>query len=271
MKIIDFRARPNTKEFMSMYSGPTKAGVWKKFGYPEVPTETLEQFLVALNRNCIDKAVFSGRQVTAYGEIVRGFPNDFVAECVKSSGEKIIGFAGIDLKAGTTAVRELDRSVHNLGLRGVSIDLDTFSVYPDDRMMYPIYEKAMELDIIVSFTMGPLVGRYADPLLVDRVAEDFPGLTIVCSHGCYPQVTEFISLAYRRDNVYLEASIYEFLPGAEPFIAAANGFIQDQVIYASAFPFNPLETASKFQKLPFDQGALEKVMYKNAARILKLE
>lgn len=136
--------------------------------------------------------------------------------------------------------------------------------------MYPICQKATELNVPVVLTMGPLVGKWGDPWPVDQVAVDFPDLNIVCSHGCYPQVTEWIALAWRRDNVYLEASIYEFLPGAEPFIAAANTIIQDRVVYASAFPFNPLETLERFLKLPLGPVAQEKVLYSNAAHLLRL-
>ena len=71
--------------------------------------------------------------------------------------------------------------------------------------------------------------------------------------------------------MYLEASIYEFLPGAEPFLDAANTIIQDRVVYASAFPFNPLETLSRFTRLPFSAAALDKLVYGNASRVLGLD
>src|SRR5699024_7454746 len=118
----------------------------------------------------------------------------------------------------------------------------------------------------------PLVGRASDPRSVDRVAEDFPDLTIVCSHGCWPKTDQFIALAYRHDNVYLESSIYEFLPGAQPFIEAARTILQDRVVYASAFPFNPLDTHKRFvETFDFPPDVLEKIMSGNAARVLGIE
>jgi len=271
MKIIDFRARPNTIEYMKMFAAPASDKTWERFGYPKPSVSSLAEFVANLEKNDITKAVFTGRQSFV------SLPNDYVADCVSQYPEKIIGFSGINPTTGAAAIRELERSVHHLGLQGLAIDAIDSPVkrnvrsFDDEQLMYPIYEKATELAIPVVFTMGPLVGCYGDPWSVDRVAADFPKLTIICSHGCWPQVTELISLAYRRDNVYLEASIYEFLPGAEPFIDAANTIIQDQVIYASAFPFNPLEIVKSFMKLPFSPEALEKVMYKNAARILKID
>ncbi len=255
---------------MKMYTGPANARTWQRFGYPEPPAATLAEFVAALDASGVERAVFTGRQSVVRGAIVRGISNDYVSECVRAFPGRIVGFAGIDPTDPGAAVKELERSVRHLGLRGVSLDPHTARLWPHDRLLYPLYQKAVELAVPVVITMGPLVGRYADPWAVDQAAEDFPNLTIVCSHGCWPQVTEFVALAYRRDNVYLESSIYEFLPGAEPFIEAANTIIQDRVVYASAFPFNPIETIARFRRLPLSPSALEKILYENAARVLGL-
>jgi predicted TIM-barrel fold metal-dependent hydrolase len=267
---IDFRARPNTPEYISLYSGPAFALLWERFGYPEPPAVTLAQFLDVLKANGIDMGVFTGRQALKDGKLARGVTNDYVADCAKQSDGRLIGIAGIDPLAGEAAVAELERAVGQLGLRGVSLDPHNAKLMPHDKRMYPIYEKAAALGVPVVFTMGPLVGRWGDPYSVDVVAEDFPKLTIVCSHGCWPQVLDFVALGYRRPNVVLEASIYEFLPGAKPFLEAANSFLQDRVVYASAFPFNPIEIVHEFRKLGWSSAALEKITHKNAARILGL-
>jgi predicted TIM-barrel fold metal-dependent hydrolase len=51
----------------------------------------------------------------------------------------------------------------------------------------------------------------------------------------------------------------------------ANSYLQDKVLYASGFPFLPLEDIGIYNKYPFDEKARQKVMYANAARLLKLE
>jgi len=87
----------------------------------------------------------------------------------------------------------------------------------------------------------------------------------------WPRVTELIALAYKYENVYLEASIYEFLPGAEPIFEAANTILQDKIIYASGFPFRPLADLQRFLEYPFASEVVEKLVYGNAARVLKIE
>ena len=271
LKIIDFRARPNTPEYMRLFSGSEWALTWQRFKQDPPPSEPLSDFVVALDKHGIARAVFTGRQVVKNGSLSWGITNDYVAECVQQYPERLVGIAGIDPRVGQDAVKEVRRAVLTLGLRGISLDPDLVRMPPDDPIYYPVYTAASDLRAPVIVTMGPLVGRFAHPWAVDRVAEDFPDLTIVCSHGCWPQVTEFIALAYRRRNVYLEASIYEFFPGAEPIFVAAESFLRDRIIYASAFPFNPLSVVGRFIDLVSDSSTLEMLMHDNAARVLGLE
>ncbi len=263
MRIIDFRARPNTQEYMAMYPSRHDWDVF--FHCPRPNPEPLAQFIAALDGAEISHALFTGRQTP-----VRGISNDYVADCVRAYPDRLSGFAGIDPTKGPAAVREIERAVTQLGLKGISIDPHSSKIYPDDKLFYPLYHKCLELDIPVVITMGPLVGKWGGPAAVDNVADDLPGLKLVCSHGVWPQVTELIALAYRHENVYLEASIYEFLPGAQPIFEAANTILQDKVIYASGFPFRPLDDWQRFLEYPFDETVVDKLVYANAARLLKL-
>jgi predicted TIM-barrel fold metal-dependent hydrolase len=265
MKVIDFRARPNTPEYMALYDNPASLRSWEVFQYPKPPNEPLETFMANVEREGIHKIVFTGRQ-----SATRGISNDYIAGCVRQYPDRIVGFAGIDMSAGDAAVAELERAVTRLGLRGVSLDPDAARVYPNESRVFPIYQKALELDVPVVFTMGPLVGKWGAPLGVDDVADDFPDLTIVCSHGVWPQVTEFLALVYRHENVYLETSIYEFLPGGDLFVQFANEIMPDKFVYASAFPFRPLSDLRRYKDFPFRPGVLERILWHTPARLLKI-
>ncbi len=269
--IIDFRARPNTAQVMKDYVGEGTERMWEFFDHLAPTGVALKDYVAALEENGIDHAVFTGRQRRTNGALTRGVDNDYIADCVRRYPGRLIGVAGVDPTDGiVAAVAEVNRAVGELGLAGVALDPDAAKSCPDDRIFYPIYAAAAERSVPVVLTLGPLVGRFANPAAVDRVAEDFPELTIVCSHGCWPQVTELIGLAYRHPNVYLELSLYEFLPGAEPVIAAANSVIQNQVLYASAFPFNGLDTIDRFRQLPFEPNVLRKLLFENPANVLGL-
>ena len=264
MRVIDFRARPNTKEYMSLYAGTYAWDTY--FHCPKPEPAPLASFIAALDETGVTQAVFTGRN----SPLVR-LSNDYVAECVQAYPDRLIGFAGIDPTQGLNALHEIERAISQLGMKGISLDPHHIKIYPDDRLLYPLYYKCIEIDVPVIFTMGPLVGKWGGPAAVDNLAEDIPDLKIICSHGVWPQVTESIALAYRHENVYLEASIYHFLPGGEPIFEAANTILQDKIIYASAFPFRPLNDLERFLQYPFDENVVDKLVYKNAARLLKIE
>jgi predicted TIM-barrel fold metal-dependent hydrolase len=81
-----------------------------------------------------------------------------------------------------------------------------------DRMLYPAYSWAEQhrLPVIVhcgTSTFAGSANAYADPILLDPVFRDFPGLTVVLAHGgrgwWYEQAA---FLALQRANVWLEVS-----------------------------------------------------------------
>ena len=83
---------------------------------------------------------------------------------------------------------------------------------PNDARLYPLYGRAQELRLPVTFHTGTsrFPGtrlKYADPLLLDDVAVDFPELPILMAHsgrGAWYDVAA--TLATLHTNVYLEIS-----------------------------------------------------------------
>lgn len=269
LHVIDFRARPNTSEYMDIYSGKNAERSWERFGYPKPPNVPLETFVETLDTNGLKKAVFTGRQG------VQGWiSNDYIADCVNAFPDRIVGFAGIDPRSGPEAVREARRAIQQLGLTGLSFDPPDGAddvrgrPYDDERVMYPLYQAAVELDVPVVLTLGPLMTPFSFPSAIERIAADFPKLRIVCSHAGWPSVTEWIALAYRYENVFLEPSIYIYLPGGAALVEAANTILPRQMVYASAFPFNGLEVIRRFEKLGFSDDVLPLLLQKNAESLI---
>ncbi len=277
MKIIDFRARPNVKEYMTYFEPPGKKE-WQveKMGYPVPGIQSLESFMKDVDEAGITTIVFTGRDNQSLGGWM--IPNDLIAKAARQYPGRIIGVAGIDpLKPRRAVLAEIDRAINQLGLRGISMDVSPCQFGPNDRRLYRIYEQCIMLDIPVFLTMGPgargrFYVKYSHPLLVDEVAVDLPELKIVCAHAGWPFTAEMIAVAYRHDNVYFDTSCYHFMPGALALVEAANSILGDKMLFATAFPFNPLKPiVERFTQLSFNPDVLEKVMYRNAARLLKLD
>ena len=79
----------------------------------------------------------------------------------------------------------------------------------DDRVLYPVYAKADELGLQVAVHTGinytvsyPI--RNDQPLQVDQVACDFPGLVLIACHAGWPWVTEMVAVLRKHPNVYAE-------------------------------------------------------------------
>lgn len=276
LKVIDFRFRPNTPDVMAIGESKMFKALCESIGFSGRKTQPLEEIVEELDKYGVEKAVILGRDAeTTYQW--KG-SNDGVANFVNQYPDKFIGFAGLDPHKGMAAIHELKRAVNELGLKGASIDPYLAQIYVNDAKYYPIYAKCCELDIPIVMTTGPATfvpGAVIDhvaPRYIDFVARDFPELTIIISHGCYPWVNEMIMVAQRNQNVYFEMSEYEFFPMSEAYIQAANTIIPDKLLFASAHPFVDFKDALEgYEKLPFTDEVRQRVMYQNAARILKLD
>jgi len=221
-------------------------------------------------------------------EITRGWrvTNDYAASLVKRFPQAFIGaFAAIDPWKGQAAIKELDRAVKELGMIGVKFQQSIQEFYPNDRRFYPIYEKAVELGVPVLFHAGttgagaglPGGGRfrldYTRPIpYIDDVAYDFPELTIIMAHPGWPWVEEQIAVLLHKGNVYLDLSGWAPRYFPETLKREVNGRLQDKVFYGSDYPeIPPKRWLDEFEAGGYKAEVIEKVLYKNAIRVLNLK
>lgn len=179
------------------------------------------------------------------------------------------------------AVREIDKGV-KLGLKGVSVDPSLHKLHSKDRKMYPIYAKCVEYGVpIVVHTGATTWGNkwtyleYSDIMDLDVVATDFPELVVIASHAGFPWVWPMLNVCLRHPNVYIETSgidsAYKALGAADPYYAAANGWLQNQFVYGSAKPYISLKFSIEgFLKEPYSDETKRKILWDNASRILKI-
>lgn len=276
MKIIDFRFRPNTEAIINGMKNSTMfSAACKAVNFDSRKIQELPAIVDNLERLGVSLAVITGRDA----EKTYGFPNNnqSVLEFCCAYPDHFIGFWGIDPHKQMQAVYEIVKAVEEYGMKGISIDPYLAHFPACEARFYPIYSKCVELDIPVFITMAPplqvpgAILDYCDPRHVDQVARDFPELTIIMSHGGYPYVNEAVFTCWRNKNVYMDFSEYETSPMRDVFLDGMKGIIQDKVIFASAHPFIDLEDALKIYKsFNLTESVYKKVMYENAARILKL-
>jgi predicted TIM-barrel fold metal-dependent hydrolase len=163
-----------------------------------------------------------------------------------------------------------------MGMQGVVIEpgLSSNPMHLDDARMYPIYAHCEYLKTPVLFMGGGNAGpdvTYTAPEHIDRVARDFPDLRIISAHGNWPWAAQIIHVCYRRPNIWLSPDMYLFggMPGAQDYINAANGFMAERFLFATAYPLLPFRDGLEaFLELGIKESVIDRVLYKNAAELL---
>ncbi|HEX6559586.1 MAG TPA: amidohydrolase family protein [Longimicrobiales bacterium] len=163
------------------------------------------------------------------------------------------------------------------GARGLKLYPSYQFYYPNDRRVYPLYEICQQARIPVLMHIGSSVIqgtriKYCDPIHLDDVAVDFPGLAIVMAHGgrgFWYDVCAF--LAGHFANVYIDVAglvpsrLLEHFPTLER--------LADKVVFGSDWPAMPKSVGhniNAIRRLGLSDGALEKIFFANAARLLRL-
>jgi predicted TIM-barrel fold metal-dependent hydrolase len=107
---------------------------------------------------------------------------------------------------------------------------------------------------------------------VDDVAADFPRLTIIAAHFAWPWHLELLAVARHKGNVYIDLSGWAPRYFPAEVIQYCNSVIPDKFLFGSDFPLlSPDRWLDEFGKLDLKDEVREKVLYRNACRILDLD
>ncbi|MBI2205447.1 MAG: amidohydrolase [Candidatus Rokubacteria bacterium] len=209
--------------------------------------------------------------------------NEAVAEFCRQHAPRFIGFAGVDPHKGIAAVRELEHAVKELGLRGLNLQCFEHKLHINDKKMYPLYAKCIELGVPVNihtsinFSSATLMD-YGRPLLLDEVMVHFPELRVCAAPPGFPWVHELIGVAWRHRNVHIGMVAvrpkYMTVSGSgyEPLLTYGNSVLQDRMIWGTSYPLVPVpEAVHDIEALPLKDSVRRKWLHDNAARFLGLE
>ena len=284
--IVDMRLRPPTASWIS--KPQFKQGVPfypSRVGFPRPPSaeqRSLDLMFSEMDEAGITWGVAMGRHSAEPLGII---PNDEIHEIIKKYPKRFVSFAGIDVrKSEAEMVAEIERCLAWPGFVGVSIEPGASNppLKASDRKLYPIYEACQARDVPVSVSLSNLlcvmVGapvEFSSPAPLYDVARDFPKLDIVISHAAWPWIHEAIGLSFACQNIYLSPDLYMVglnMPGAAEYIHAANSFLADRLLFGTAYPSCPLvESVEAFHKWEFGPGVKDKVMGKNALRVMRMD
>ncbi len=286
MRAIDVHLHPSTASFSyKRRFGEEVAQFLPKYYRIEEIIRSDEEMVQEL-RELDLKALIIGWDAEAESGFSMPGTNDEVAGLIKKFPDVFIGgWAMIDPWKGKAAIKELERCVKELGLMGLKFQASAQGFFPNDRRFYPLYEKCRELKIPVSFHTGTtglgagMAGgygyhlKYTKPIPhIDDVAADFPELTIVMIHPAWPWVDEQIAVLLHKGNVYADLSGWVPKYFTDTLKREINGRLQDKFMYGSDYPeISPKRWLEEFEGGGYKPEVIEKVLYRNAQRILRLE
>lgn len=279
-RIIDIRSRPAfLHDFYGARRGTTEfeTAKWlnRRVGSKDdehfVRSQSLEGFLQDIRDAGITKSVVIGRDTPAIQNT-----NDQIAQ-LADKNQEIVGVGSVDPErlGSKQAVEEAERAIDQLGLKAINLEpgFGKTARHFDDPLLLPVYDFLQSRQVPVFLMSGPTTPdlSFNDPSAVGRVARAFPNLQIVVHHGLWPKVQEIIGVAFRYANVHVVPDMYIFAPGGHLYVDAANGFMRDQILFGSSFPFRAMaQSVEDYQRIGFKDDVLDAVMFENSNRLMKL-
>jgi predicted TIM-barrel fold metal-dependent hydrolase len=175
--------------------------------------------------------------------------NDEVAALARAYPDKLIGFMSVHPEEDGV-VDEIERCVHDLGLKGITLGPNYQHFDPLGRAAFVVYETAQRLGLPILFHQGaspmrtaPL--RYAHPLVMDDVAIRFPELRIVMAHLGHPWQVDTFAVIRKHPHVYADVSAQFYRPWSQynALRLATEWGVLDKLLFGSDFPVaTPRET-----------------------------
>jgi predicted TIM-barrel fold metal-dependent hydrolase len=244
-------------------------------------TPTVEQIAAHYRERRMAAVVFTVDTTSATGH--PALSSEEIADAAAAHPDVLIPFGSVDPHGGAAAVRRAHRLVTQHGVRGFKFHPSLQAFEPNDPRFHPLYAALEELGVPALFHTGQtgigagLPGgrgiklRYSDPMLLDDVAADFPGLTIVLAHPSVPWQDEAISIATHKANVYIDLSGWSPKYFPPQLVRAANSMLRHKVLFGSDFPvITPDRWLRDFDGLEIKPEVRPLILKDNAIRMLGL-
>ena len=237
-------------------------------GAVEAPPEGADLLLPEMDRHGIERAMIS---VT--------FDHQASHDALRKYPDRFFGSFGVDPNRGMEGVRDLVRAHDEFGIKAATAFPAGFSpqVAINDKKMYPLYAKCVELDIPICINAGVAGPRVPSAVqhveLIDEVCWFFPELRLVTRHGCEPWTDLAVKLMLKWPNLFYSTSAFAPKYYPEDIVDFANTRGADKVMYAGYFP-NGLTLDRIFAELPdvpFRDEVWPKFLRENALRVFALD
>lgn len=187
---------------------------------------------------------------------------------------RVYGLSDYDPFDISGSLRKVEEDVVKRHYKGVYVHIYGYDIPLDHRKLYPLYALCDQLGVPVAMQVGHVLeampSEHGRPMQLDRIACDFPSLTIVGTHTGWPWVDEMLAVTTKWPNVYLNVSAWlpqYFGPALVSFMRTRTG--AQKVIFGS----NGLSWKrylEGFQGLELRPDTLDSILYDNPKRVYGL-
>ena len=208
--------------------------------------------------------------------------NDWTCEVAREH-PPLVAFISLDPSMNEEElIAEIDLR-RERGARGIKLHPANQRFYPNDRRLWPAYNRAQELGLPIishsgTFPPGAQTGDYAHHRHFPEALSAFPRLTVVMAHLAFGDFAACADLARAYPNVFFDCcgviNGTEKQPALsdEEAAAALRQVGTDRVMFGSDYPwFDPVLDAARIGRLPLSDPEKRAVLHDNAVRILGLQ
>jgi hypothetical protein len=224
---------------------------------------------------------------------VSGGGNERLARIVNYHPDRFLGLAHHHPFA-PEAAEELERALRDLGLRGYKLLGPSLERPISDPELFALWEICAEYEAPVLIHFGVLGSSGGisshiniNPLTLHDAAKTFPRVNFIVPHFGAGYPTELLHLCWACPNVYVDSSgsnqwvrwMAYPLTLQDLFRKFYETIGPDRMLFASdsswfprTFTMSYLEEQNRIMRfLRFPDSDIEKILYKNAQRLLRLE
>jgi predicted TIM-barrel fold metal-dependent hydrolase len=183
--------------------------------------------------------------------------NDKTAEFVRAYPDKLVGFLSVH-PDDTKCMQEIDRSVKDLGLKGLKLLPNYQNFDPLGENALAIYKKAEKMGLPILFHTGITVeqaipSEWGHPNFFDRIAIAFPELKIIMAHMAETVDTQTLAaVLIKHPNVFSDISALFYRPWSfyNCMRTAEEWGVMEKLFFATDYPVaTPRETIEALRNI----------------------
>ena len=210
---------------------------------------TPDNFIKTMEESGTDMAVLSMLGFTEELDGIELCSTEYLAKFLPNYKDKFLGFAGIDPRL-SDAAEKIEYYIKKKGFSGAKMNPNDWGTFPlDSPMLTSIFEKCVELDVPLHIHTGVDPTGFienANPLLLDKIAIQYPTLKMLLEHYGFPFKYEAYAMCRKHENVYLTLAWHfnklvhhnKFLAWLELEEMRIHAGI-DKILYGSDYPATP--------------------------------